>query len=217
MIGTPNFYFLQESELDSPEVVAAAQAPLVSHIPTTVQASAIPSQTYINQTYTGVVQPVMYEQQPAVAPAAEMTHIPAFTNPNPPPPIPMPPSHQQQQYSQVNYQQQPQMTQSYAEPGLQQDGQSMDVKDDQKEAIATEGEHEQASSNMEWNQNVDGSSNEWQGDMSQQQQWGERPNFRNRGGKRGGSSSNGYNGRPRATGGYQQNGRSSTNQGSFGV
>lgn len=91
VIGTPNFFFLQESELDSPEVTT--QAPIVSHIPPTVNAP-IPTQTFTNQSFSGppVVAPaVIYPHQPP----QDMSHIPGFTNPNPPPPIPMPPSHQQ--------------------------------------------------------------------------------------------------------------------------
>lgn len=98
VIGTPNFFFLQESELDSPDV--ASQAPIVSHIPPTVNAP-IPSQTFTNQNFAnppvGVPQQVIYQHQPP----QDMSHIPGFANPNPPPPIPMPPSHQQpnMQYS----------------------------------------------------------------------------------------------------------------------
>lgn len=92
VIGTPNFFFLQESELDGPEV-AGQQAPIVPHIPPAVNAP-IPTQTFTNQSFTGapvqVPQQVIYQHQP------DMSHIPGFANPNPPPPIPMPPSHQQQ-------------------------------------------------------------------------------------------------------------------------
>ncbi|XP_012284620.1 caprin homolog [Orussus abietinus] len=96
VIGTPNFFFLQESELDSPDI--ATQPPIVSHIPPTVNAP-IPTQTFTNQNFAnpGVVpQQVMYQhQQPPPPPPQDMAHIPGFANPNPPPPIPMPPSHQQ--------------------------------------------------------------------------------------------------------------------------
>jgi len=92
VIGTPNFFFLQESELDSPDITS--QAPIVSHIPPTVNAP-IPSQTFTNQNFAnapvGVPQQVIYQHQPP----QDMSHIPGFANPNPPPPIPMPPSHQQ--------------------------------------------------------------------------------------------------------------------------
>lgn len=98
VIGTPNFFFLQESELDSPDVTS--QAPIVSHIPPAVNAP-IPSQTFTNQNFANapvaVPQQVIYQHQPP----QDMSHIPGFANPNPPPPIPMPPSHQQpnMQYS----------------------------------------------------------------------------------------------------------------------
>lgn len=98
VIGTPNFFFLQESELDSPDVTS--QTPIVSHIPPAVNAP-IPSQTFTNQNFAsapvGVPQQVIYPHQPP----QDMTHISGFANPNPPPPIPMPPSHQQtnMQYS----------------------------------------------------------------------------------------------------------------------
>lgn len=92
VIGTPNFFFLQESELDSPDI--NSQAPIVSHIPPAVN-TPIPTQTFTNQNFTstpvGVPQQVIYQHQ---APQ-DMSHIPGFANPNPPPPIPMPPSHQQ--------------------------------------------------------------------------------------------------------------------------
>ena len=117
VIGTPNFFFLQESEIDSPDVTT--QTPIVSHIPPIVNAP-IPTQTFTNQSFTSapvVPQPVMYQHQP---PPPDMSHIPGFANPNPPPPIPMPPSHQpSMQYSAqhpAGYQQQPaglsQITQS---------------------------------------------------------------------------------------------------------
>lgn len=98
VIGTPNFFFLQESELDSPDVTS--QTPIVSHIPPAVNAP-IPSQTFTNQNFANapvaVPQQVIYQHQPP----QDMSHIPGFANPNPPPPIPMPPSHQQpnMQYS----------------------------------------------------------------------------------------------------------------------
>lgn len=109
VIGTPNFFFLQESELDSPDVTS--QAPIVSHIPAAVNAP-IPSQTFTNQNFANtpvVAQQVIYQHQPP----QDMSHIPGFANPNPPPPIPMPPSHQQpnMQFSPqhpTSFQQQPQ-------------------------------------------------------------------------------------------------------------
>lgn len=113
VIGTPNFFFLQESELDSPDVTS--QAPIVSHIPPTVNAP-IPSQTFTNQSFAnapvGVPQQVIYQHQPP----QDMSHIPGFANPNPPPPIPMPPSHQQ-----PNMQYSPQHPTSF-QPQQQQNG-----------------------------------------------------------------------------------------------
>ncbi|XP_066586889.1 caprin homolog [Prorops nasuta] len=89
VIGTPNFFFLQESELDSPDV--ASQAPIVpAHIPAAVNAP-IPSQTFTNQNFAST--PVV-PQQVIYQPPQEIAHIQGFPNPNPPPPIPMPPSHQ---------------------------------------------------------------------------------------------------------------------------
>lgn len=124
VIGTPNFFFLQESELDSPDVTS--QAPIVSHIPPTVNAP-IPTQTFTNQNFAnapvGVPQQVIYQHQPP----QDISHIPGFANPNPPPPIPMPPSHQQPniQYSPqhpTSFQpQQPQQQQNAAQ--LPQQGQ----------------------------------------------------------------------------------------------
>lgn len=126
VIGTPNFFFLQESELDSPDVTS--QAPIVSHIPPTVNAP-IPTQTFTNQNFANApvgVQQVIYQHQPDIA------HIPGFTNPNPPPPIPMPPSHQQtnMQFSPQhpsNYPPQPQ--QQNAVQQLQQQGQTPNFKE----------------------------------------------------------------------------------------
>jgi len=122
VIGTPNFFFLQESELDSD---VTSQTPIVSHIPPTVNAP-IPSQTFTNQNFAnapvGVPQQVIYQHQPP----QDISHIPGFANPNPPPPIPMPPSHQpNMQYSPqhpTSFQpQQPQQQQNAAQ--LPQQGQ----------------------------------------------------------------------------------------------
>ncbi|XP_017879393.1 caprin homolog [Ceratina calcarata] len=234
VIGTPNFFFLQESELDSPDVTS--QAPIVSHIPAAVNAP-IPSQTFTNQNFANtpvVAQPVIYQ------PPQDMTQIPGFANPNPPPPIPMPPSHQQpsMQYSPqhpTNFQQQPQQQQQVPSPQIaqqpqaqnfehQQENQQQPVeekaKENQDETAAPETELEQPSESGDWCQMTE-SSNEWnQTESSQpsvqdsqqtqqqtsQQAWGDqqRGGYRNRGGRRG--NSNGYNGRGRG-GGYQQNGR----------
>ncbi|XP_049809832.1 caprin homolog isoform X1 [Schistocerca nitens] len=106
------FNFLQESELDTPDISAiltgaAAQQhstppppqPAAVPVPVPVAVAPIPSQTFTNQNFAAVTtapgQPQVVFQAPA-----EMTqaHIPGFasTTPNPPPPIPMPPSHQTQ-------------------------------------------------------------------------------------------------------------------------
>lgn len=233
VIGTPNFFFLQESELDSPEV--ASQTPIVSHIPAAVNAP-IPSQTFTNQNFAStpvVPQQVIYQHQPP----QDMSHIPGFANPNPPPPIPMPPSHQQpnMQFSPQHpggFQQQPQQQQAPSQqlPQAQnfepashpQENQQQPVEDkvdeNQDETTAPEPEMEQQTESMDWSQMTD--SADWnQTDPSQstqdsqqqtqqtsQQGWGDqqRTGYRGRGGRRG--SSNGYNGRGRGSG-YQQNGR----------
>jgi hypothetical protein len=57
----PNFFFLQESELDAPEVVASQPPPVASHIPTAATVVAapvtlnapIPTQTFTNQSFAG--------------------------------------------------------------------------------------------------------------------------------------------------------------------
>ncbi|XP_015434983.1 PREDICTED: LOW QUALITY PROTEIN: caprin homolog [Dufourea novaeangliae] len=209
VIGTPNFFFLQESELDSPDVTS--QAPIVSH------------------------QPVIYQHQPP----QDMSHIPGFANPNPPPPIPMPPSHQQpnMQYSPqhpANFQQQPQQqtpsqqipqqtqTQNFEHQQENQQTTEEKTEENQDETIAPESELEQPNEPVDWCQITD--ANDWnQVDQSQQptqdsqqeqqqqqqtsqQAWGDqqRSGYKGRGGKRG--NSNGYNGRGRGSG-YQQNGR----------
>ncbi|XP_076176688.1 caprin family member [Ptiloglossa arizonensis] len=228
VIGTPNFFFLQESELDSPDVTS--QTPIVSHIPAAVNAP-IPSQTFTNQNFANapvVAQQVIYQHQPP----QDMSHIPGFANPNPPPPIPMPPSHQQPniQYSPqhpANFQQPPQQpapsqaqTQNFEhQQENQQQPAEEKTEENQEETVAPEAELEQPNESVDWCQMTE--SNDWnQADQSQQpaqdsqqpqqqtsqQAWGDqqRSGYRGRSGRRG--SSNGYNGRGRG-GGYQQNGR----------
>lgn len=73
VLGTAPFFFLQDSELDSPE--QTPQNPVIS-------SGAIPSQTFTNQNFVSMPEPVS-RQNP----------IAGFAPPNPPPPIPMPPSH----------------------------------------------------------------------------------------------------------------------------
>ncbi|XP_053974649.1 caprin homolog [Hylaeus anthracinus] len=221
VIGTPNFFFLQESELDSPDV--ASQAPIVSHIPAAVNAP-IPSQTFTNQNFANapvVAQQVIYQHQPP----QDMSHIPGFANPNPPPPIPMPPSHQQPniQYSPqhpANFQQQPQQTPSPQTQNFehQQENQQQPAEEKaeeiQEETAPPEPELEQPNETVDWCKMTE--SNDWnqpepsqpstQDSQPTQQAWGDqqRSGYRGRGGRR--SGSNGYNGRGRG-GGYQQNGR----------
>lgn len=179
VIGTPNFFFLQESELDSPDV--ASQAPIVSHIPAAVNAP-IPSQTFTNQNFANapvVAQQVIYPHQPP----QDMSHIPGFANPNPPPPIPMPPSHQQPniQYSPqhpTNFQQQPQQQQQQQPAPSQQIAQQAQtpnfehqpeaqpppveekVEETQDEPAAPEPEVEQPSESVDWCQ-MSESANDW--------------------------------------------------------
>ena len=50
VIGTPNFYFLQDSELDSPEAANLVQ-PVIPHI-TAAANAPIPSQTFTNQSFS---------------------------------------------------------------------------------------------------------------------------------------------------------------------
>ncbi|XP_043489296.1 caprin homolog isoform X1 [Polistes fuscatus] len=233
VIGTPNFFFLQESELDSPDVTS--QNPIVSHIPAVN--APIPSQTFTNQNFTNatvVPQQVIYQHQPP----QDMSHIPGFSNPNPPPPIPMPPSHQPNiQYSPqhpAGFQQQA-TSQPIPAPGPnfeqspQQDGQEKhteETKEEQEEPVAVEVEvADQPSESFDWVQltepvdwNQAETAQQPIPDTQQQQQqqpqqppqaaqqaWSDqqRSGYRGRGGRRG--NSNGYNGRGR--GGYQQNGR----------
>ncbi|XP_012255816.2 caprin homolog [Athalia rosae] len=232
VIGTPNFFFLQESELDSPDVTA--QAPVVPHIPPTGNAP-IPSQTFTNQNFTTapnvVPQQVIYQHAPQ-----DISHIPGFANPNPPPPIPMPPSHQQPNlpyspqhpagFQQPPQGQQPQtiQQQNYEQIAIQQEPQPQ-IADDKVEQVQDEpagGEPDLApvDNGGEWCQLSEGAGGDWnQPDSSppsqQQQQpiqqaWGDqqRGGYRGRGGRRG--NSNGYSSRGRGgggSGGYQQNGR----------
>ena len=187
VIGTPNFFFLQESELDSPDVTS--QAPIVSHIPPAVNAP-IPSQTFTNQNFAnppvGVPQQVIYQHQPP----QDMSHIPGFANPNPPPPIPMPPSHQQPniQYSpqhptgfqpqqaqqqQNAVQQLPQgQTQNFNEqrsPHQQETQTSTEEKTEngQNETTTTDSSLEQQTESVDWCQMTE--TNDWNQSDQQQQ------------------------------------------------
>ncbi|XP_021916689.1 caprin homolog isoform X2 [Zootermopsis nevadensis] len=105
-----SFNFLQESELDSPDLSAMltgtsqpSQQAQQRGIPTPppsgpVPVAPIPTQTFTNQNFASV-PPANVAQQVVYQSGSELTqsHIPGFaaTTPNPPPPIPMPPSHHQ--------------------------------------------------------------------------------------------------------------------------
>ncbi|KAK7862622.1 hypothetical protein R5R35_005658 [Gryllus longicercus] len=102
VIGTGNFNFLQDSELDSPDLSVmlsgtpgqtAAQHVVPTPPPSNpVAVPPIPSQTFTNQNFVAVSTAAVQPKPPG-----DMAHhIPGFatTTPNPPPPIPMPPSHQ---------------------------------------------------------------------------------------------------------------------------
>lgn len=73
VLGTAPFFFLQDSELDSPE--QTPQNPVIG-------SASIPSQTFTNQNFVNMPESVSRQNQ-----------MPGFPTPNPPPPIPMPPSH----------------------------------------------------------------------------------------------------------------------------
>lgn len=73
VLGTAPFFFLQDSELDSPE--QTPQNPVIT-------SATIPSQTFTNQNFVNMPETVS-RQNP----------IAGFGPQNPPPPIPMPPSH----------------------------------------------------------------------------------------------------------------------------
>ncbi|XP_057341647.1 caprin homolog isoform X2 [Microplitis mediator] len=236
VIGTPNFFFLQESELDQPDV-AAGQAPpptIVQHIPPPAVNAPIPTQTFTNQNFTGtpvqVPQQVIYQHPPQ-----EMSHIPGFANPNPPPPIPMPPSHQQQniQYSPQHPagqfqppagQQAVQPTQNFDQQETQQQPEEKNEQHVEEPEVAP-AEADSSNEPVNWCQMADAPMDEWSSNenaqqsehsdhQQSQQAWGEQRSsgYRGRGGRRG--NSNGYNGRGRGGGNYQQNGRGG-GQGSY--
>ncbi|XP_015123600.1 caprin homolog [Diachasma alloeum] len=219
--GTPNFFFLQESELDAPEV--SSQQPIVTHIPPVN--APIPTQTFTNQSFSGA--PVQVPQQVIYShPPQDISHIPGFANPNPPPPIPMPPSHQgSMQYSPqhpAGYQGQGiQGYEGVSEAEAQIPGEDKGEQRQEDPSVVT-ADVERPNETVDWCQMTDNTPmNEWnsadvdqqqsgqQESQSGQQAWGEqRSGYRGRGGRRG--NSNGYNGRGRGSnGGYQQNGRGS--------
>ncbi|KAG7198210.1 hypothetical protein KM043_005618 [Ampulex compressa] len=200
VIGTPNFFFLQESELDSPDVTS--QTPIVSHIPAAVNAP-IPSQTFTNQNFANA---------PVVAQQYSPQHPTNFQ-----------PAQQQQAPSQ----QMPQ-AQNFEQPAHPQENQQPaeeKVEENQDESTIPETEVEQQNEAVDWCQMTE--ANDWnQTDQQQQsvqesqqqpqqqlsqQTWGDqqRGGYRGRGGRRG--NSNGYNSKSR--GGYSQNGR--TGQGTY--
>lgn len=194
VIGTPNFFFLQESELDSPDVTT--QAPIVSHIPAAVNAP-IPSQTFTNQSFASppvVPQQVIYQHQPP----QDMPHIPGFANPNLPPPIPMPPSHQQpniqyspqhpagfqqqqqpppppppQATSQIPQQTQPQNFEQTSSHQQEAQIQSVDEKaeqvQDESAVVTAEADMEQPNEPVDWSQLSENTPDDWvQSDPPQQ-------------------------------------------------
>ncbi|XP_057341648.1 caprin homolog isoform X3 [Microplitis mediator] len=218
-----------ESELDQPDV-AAGQAPpptIVQHIPPPAVNAPIPTQTFTNQNFTGtpvqVPQQVIYQHPPQ-----EMSHIPGFANPNPPPPIPMPPSHQQQniQYSPQHPagqfqppagQQAVQPTQNFDQQETQQQPEEKNEQHVEEPEVAP-AEADSSNEPVNWCQMADAPMDEWSSNenaqqsehsdhQQSQQAWGEQRSsgYRGRGGRRG--NSNGYNGRGRGGGNYQQNGR----------
>lgn len=113
VLGTGAFFFLQDSELDSPE--QAPQNPVMQ------PNAAIPSQTFTNQNFVSMAE--------ATGVPRPNPNMPGFVAPlNPPPPIPMPPSHltgmefppQQQMANYAAYQQQTQGQQPVPEQMPQQ-------------------------------------------------------------------------------------------------
>ncbi|KAJ8678762.1 hypothetical protein QAD02_014549 [Eretmocerus hayati] len=221
----PNFFFLQESELDQPENTTSQAPPAVSHIPpsATVVAAAvslnapIPTQTFTNQSFTAphvVPAQVMYQQQEISG------HLPGFANANPPPPIPMPPSHQpNMQFNPQNpggYQAQQQIPQTYEQQMAHQESLQKNEMQDNMNKSGNDPNHGEMSMNQsngndwgqdthvrDWSQVESSPQSDHDSQMQNSQQaWGDQPrsNFRGRGGRRG--TSNGYN---RGRGNYQQN------------
>lgn len=214
--GTPNFFFLQESEIDSTDLNNQQQS-VVAHIPS-AEALAIQTQTYINQGYTNVpltVSPaqVIYTHPPPTT-TQEITtpHIPGFANPNPPPPIPMPPSHQNDmqfspQQTGFEHEVQSQKTEEQEQSDNRQDKQTTNVNETERtnelddwSQMGDSNEIEESHSRSPNNQEI----------VSYPQGWGApdvpRNSYRGRGGRRG--NTNGYSGRGGNRGGsYQQNGR----------
>ncbi|XP_058806976.1 caprin homolog [Phymastichus coffea] len=232
----PNFYFLQDSELDQPPEGNASQAPpVVSHIPSlpvvagavTINAP-IPTQTFTNQTFTGppVGPPqVMYQHQPP----QDISHMAPFNNTNPPPPIPMPQAHQPtmqfNQQTQSGFQQQQQQQQQPSQTFEQMSHQDSlstqkDESHDNTENITNSNEKDTQNETNEWGQVTDGTT-DWSQvehsppsnqEQNSQQAWGNRGGYRGRG--RGRGNSNSYNNRGR--GNYQQNGRGYYNRNNDG-
>ncbi|KAF7987416.1 hypothetical protein HCN44_003178 [Aphidius gifuensis] len=207
--GTPNFFFLQESELDSSDLSNQQSV----HIPPTAEALAIQTQTYINQGYSNVPLRVSPSQMIFThpLPTQEITpHIPGFANPNPPPPIPMPPSHQQNDL-QLSPQQSGYEQQQQVQPQTTEQEQAESRQDEQ---VTNVNETERTTESNDWSQMGDSNEiDEWVNiDLQTSggyQGWGVQHTggYRGRGGRRG-NNTNGYGGRGGNRGGsYQQNGR----------
>lgn len=106
VIGSGNFNFLQDSELDSPDISVMLSGtpgqPTAQHMvpnpapANPVAVTPIPSQTFTNQNFVAVSTPAVQSKVVFQTPNEMAHHIPGFatTTPNPPPPIPMPPGHQ---------------------------------------------------------------------------------------------------------------------------
>uniref|UniRef100_A0A1L8DAE4 Putative caprin n=1 Tax=Nyssomyia neivai TaxID=330878 RepID=A0A1L8DAE4_9DIPT len=88
LIGGSAYYFLQDSELDSPDVVTPQQQPHVVASPPTPQmppAVPIATQTFTNQSFPPMVPPQTAYPKPQQANAAPInpTHVPAPEHPAP--------------------------------------------------------------------------------------------------------------------------------------
>lgn len=101
VLGTAPFFFLQDSELDSPEQTPQTQV---------ISSGAIPSQTFTNQNFVNMPESVSRQNQ-----------IAGFGAPNPPPPIPMPPSHMQNLDFVVPIQSNPMAYSNYQQSPVQED------------------------------------------------------------------------------------------------
>ncbi|KAK2587236.1 hypothetical protein KPH14_002975 [Odynerus spinipes] len=200
VIGTPNFFFLQESELDSPDVTSQTPIVIYPHQPPQ-DMSHIP----------GFANP---------NPPPPIPMPPSHQQPN----IQYSPQHPAGFQQQPATQQIPAQGQNF-EQTPQQDGQEKlteeKTEENQEESAPAEADIEQPSESVDWSQLAetgdwnqsetpqqsiqDSQQPQQQQQQTTQQAWSDqqRGGYRGRGGRRG--NSNGYNGRGR--GGYQQNGR----------